>query len=45
MDAVADHLGVDLSKKPELEELKKDVPAEEVLDKIESREKTERKNP
>jgi len=44
MDAVADHLGVDLSKKPEVEELKKDVPAEEVLNKIESREKTERKN-
>jgi uncharacterized membrane protein len=45
MDAVADHLGVDLSKKPELEELKRDVPAEKVLDKIESHEKTERKNP
>lgn len=45
MDAVADHLGVELSEKPEVEELKKDVPAEEVLDKIESREKTEQKKP
>ena len=45
MDAVADHLGVDLGKKPEVEELKKDVPAEEVLNKIESREETERKKP
>ena len=45
MDAVADHLGVDLSKKPELEELKKDVPAEKVLGKIESRDNTERKKP
>ena len=43
MDAVADHLGIDLSNKPELEELKKDVAAPEVLDKIESREKTQQK--
>ena len=38
MDAVADHLGIDVNKKPELEELKKDVPADEVLNKIEDRE-------
>jgi uncharacterized membrane protein len=43
MDAVADHLGVQLDEKPELEALKKDVPATEVLDKIESRETTEKK--
>jgi uncharacterized membrane protein len=45
LDAVADHLGVDLNKKPELEELKKDVPAEQVLDKIESTEKLVPKRP
>lgn len=43
MDAVADHLGLDLERRPELEELKKDVPAQQVLDKIESRHKTELK--
>jgi uncharacterized membrane protein len=43
-DAIADHLGVELSRKPEVEELKKDVPAEDVLNKIESRENTGRKN-
>lgn len=45
MDAVAEHLGVDLSKKPEVEELKRDVPAEEVLNRIESRENIEPKKP
>ena len=45
MDAVADHLGVDLSKKPELEELKKDVPAKEVLDKIEAKQELIPKKP
>jgi uncharacterized membrane protein len=45
MDAVADHLGIDLDKKPELEELKKDVPAEEVLERIESRLKVLPKKP
>jgi uncharacterized membrane protein len=40
MDAVVEHLGVDVDKKPELEELKKDVGAEQVLDKIESRERS-----
>lgn len=45
MDAVADHLGIDLDKRPELEELKKDVPAEEVLGKIESRLKVLPKKP
>ena len=42
MDAVADHLGVDLTNRPELKELKEDVSSEEVLeklDKIESRQK------
>ena len=43
MDVVADHLGIDVGEKPEVEELKKDVGAEQVLDEIESREKTERK--
>lgn len=42
MDAVVEHLGVDIAKKPELEELKKDVGAKQVLDKIESREKSGR---
>ena len=37
MDAVANHLGVDLSQKRELEELEKDVPAEKVLKEIENR--------
>jgi uncharacterized membrane protein len=37
MDAVVEHLGVSVDRKPELEELKKDVGAEQVLDKIESR--------
>ena len=38
MDAVADRLGVDAAEKAEVEELKKDVGAEEVLDEIETRE-------
>jgi uncharacterized membrane protein len=42
MDAVVEHLGVDVDKRPELEELKKDVCAGQVLDKIESREKSGR---
>jgi uncharacterized membrane protein len=42
MDAVADHLGVDVNEKPEVEELKKDVGAEEVLGEIETREKAEK---
>lgn len=44
MDAVADHLGLDVGEKPEVEELKKDVGAEQVLDEIESRDTTEQKN-
>lgn len=44
MDAVSDHLGVDVDRKPDVEELKEDVGAEQVLDEIESRENTERKN-
>jgi len=44
MDAVADHLGVDIGERPEVEELKKDVGAEQVLGEIELREKTERNN-
>ena len=44
MDAVADHLGVDLAKKPEIEELKKDVGAERVLDEIEFRQNTGQKS-
>src|SRR4030095_1181109 len=43
MDAVADRLGIDLAEKPEVEELKRDVGAEQVLGEIETREKTEQK--
>lgn len=43
MDAIADHMGVEVSKKPEVEDLKQDVPAADVLDKIEARE-SEHKN-
>jgi uncharacterized membrane protein len=38
MDAVADHLGVDIEKKPEHDELKKPVGAKQVLKEIETRE-------
>lgn len=41
MDAVADHLGINTGKKPEVEELKKDVAAEEVLNEIETRKQLE----
>jgi uncharacterized membrane protein len=41
MDAVADHLGINTGKKPEVEELKKDVAAEEVLIEIETRKQLE----
>jgi hypothetical protein len=41
MDAVADHLGIDLAKTSEDEELKRDVGAEPVMDEIESRENVE----
>lgn len=44
MDTVAGHLGVDLDKKPEIEELKKDVGAETVLDEIEFRQNTRQKS-
>lgn len=37
VDAVADHLGVDIEKKPEHDELKKQVGAKQVLKEIESR--------
>lgn len=40
-DAIADHLGIQVDKKPEHDELKKEVGAKDVLDEIESREKTE----
>jgi len=43
MDAVADHLGIEIQERPEVEELKKDVGAKEVLDEIESREETKAK--
>jgi uncharacterized membrane protein len=45
VDAVADHLGIDHDEKPRVEESKKDVAAEEVLDEIESREEAEKKTP
>jgi uncharacterized membrane protein len=38
VDAVADHLGIDVVEKHEVEELKKDVGAEAVLGEIENRE-------
>lgn len=41
-DAIADHLGIQLEKQPDNDELKRDVGAKEMLDKIESREKTEK---
>ena len=41
LDAVADHLGVHVEEKPEVEELKKDVGAEEVLNELETREEIE----
>jgi uncharacterized membrane protein len=41
MDAVADHLGINTGKKPEVEDLKKDVAAEEVLNEIETRKQLE----
>jgi len=44
IDAVAVHLGVEIAEKSEVEELKKDVGAEQVLDEIELRERTEQKN-
>jgi uncharacterized membrane protein len=43
MDAVADHLGIDVRDKPEVEELKKDVGARQVLDELESHEKANQK--
>lgn len=43
MDAVADHLGVDVPERPELQELEKDVVAREVLGEIETREEREKK--
>jgi uncharacterized membrane protein len=41
MDAVADHLGINIDKKAEVEELKKDIAAEEVLNEIETRKQQE----
>lgn len=45
VDAIADHLGVETGEKHKVQELKKDVGAEQVLGEIELREKTEQKNP
>ena len=41
VDAVADHLGVDVEKKSDHDELKKDVGAKQVLEEIEARESSE----
>jgi hypothetical protein len=41
IDAIAAHLGIDAKKGMEIEDLKKDVGAEQVLREIESREKIE----
>jgi len=43
MDAIADHFDIDIPEKPEVEELKKDVEAEEVLDEIENHEESKTK--
>ena len=40
LDAVAEHLGIEVAEKHEVEELKKDVGADQVLGEIETREKT-----
>jgi hypothetical protein len=42
MDAVAEHLGVEVKKKPEVEELKRDVHVGKVVDTIESRQGLEK---
>jgi uncharacterized membrane protein len=42
VDAIAAHLGIDAKKGKEIEDLKKDLGAEQVLDEIETREKSER---
>lgn len=42
MDAVAGHLGVEVAEKGEVEELKKDIGADEVLGEIETREEAEK---
>jgi uncharacterized membrane protein len=41
VDAIAAHLGIDAKTGKEIEDLKKDVGAEQVLDEIETREKSE----
>ena len=43
MDALADHLNIDTREKPEVEELKKDTEAKEVLDEIETHEASKTK--
>jgi len=45
MDAVASHLGVTVPEQPEVEELKKDVGAEEVLKEIEIRKNESESSP
>lgn len=37
VDAIADHLGLEAGRNPELDELERDVPAEVVLEEIEAR--------
>jgi len=44
MDAVADHLGIDIPGKLEVEELKKDVGAKDVLQELELRDQKTAKN-
>jgi hypothetical protein len=43
MDAVANHLGVEVDKRPDHHELMKEVGAKQVLEEIESRESVEEK--
>lgn len=43
MDALADHFDIDIPEKPEIEQLKKDIKAKEVLDEIETHEESKTK--
>ncbi len=44
MDAIAEHLGVEVGRNPALNELKKDVVPKQILDEIQGREDWEKKN-
>jgi uncharacterized membrane protein len=44
MDAIAEHLGVEVGRNPALNELKKDVVPKQILDEIQGRQDWEKKN-